>query len=239
MLEYDDSAFYYFSIALLSALLIPYTLSLLHSVFTGEVDLPQIPTSCQCSRCNALYIAKTRQARSSVFNRAFFFKVMVAVFFWYLWVLNFNTVMTLENLQSFDPFMILDVPSDATMKDIKKQYRRLSLEMHPDKNPDNPLAVQEFIRLTKAYNVLTDETAYENFKKYGNPDGPGSYSVAIALPKILLQPENQVRVLCCGFFILLVVIPGLLYINFGDTTIKDESGVLLDNKKIYGAKLNE
>ena len=87
--------------------------------------------------------------------------------------------------------------------------------------------------------MLTDETAYENFKKYGNPDGPGSYSVAIALPRYLLQPENQIFVLSCAFFVLLVVIPGLLYVNFGDTTYKDETGVLLENKKLYGAKLNE
>ena len=45
--------------------------------------------------------------------------------------------------------------------------------------------------------------------------------------------------LICAFFVLLVVIPGLLYISFGDTTIKDEGGVLLENKKLYGAKLNE
>ena len=56
-------------------------------------------------------------------------------------------------MQSFDPFEVLGVDNDATVRDIKKQYRKLSLEMHPDKNPDNPLAVQEFIRLTKAYNV--------------------------------------------------------------------------------------
>jgi translocation protein SEC63 len=87
--------------------------------------------------------------------------------------------------------------------------------------------------------VLTDETAFENFKKYGNPDGPGSYSVAIAMPKFLLEKNNQIPVLICAFFFLLCVIPGVLYINFGDTTIKDESGVLLENKKNYGAKLNE
>jgi translocation protein SEC63 len=156
-----------------------------------------------------------------------------------IWYKNFEMVMSIEALQSFDPFTILDVPSDATLKEIKKQYRKLSLEKHPDKNPDNPLAVQEFIRLTKAYNVLTDETAYENFKKYGNPDGPGSYSVAIALPKYLLQPDNQIFVLSVAFFILLVLIPGLLYVNFGDTTYKDEQGVLLENKRHYGAKLNE
>lgn len=62
----------------------------------------------------------------------------------------------------------------------------MSLVMHPDKNPGNPLAVQEFIKLTKAYNILTDDTARENFQKYGNPDGPGSYNVAIAMPKFLL-----------------------------------------------------
>ena len=72
---------------------------------------------------------------------------------WYIWYINMDTVQSIESLQAFDPFMVLDLPTDATPKDIKKQYRRLSLEKHPDKNPDNPLAVQEFIRLTKAYNV--------------------------------------------------------------------------------------
>ena len=78
---------------------------------------------------------------------------MVAAVFWYVWYLNANLVGQIESLQAFDPFQILDIPNDATIRDIKKQYRRLSLEKHPDKNPDNPLAVQEFIRLTKAYNV--------------------------------------------------------------------------------------
>ena len=78
---------------------------------------------------------------------------MVAGFFWYIWYLNLKMVLSIEALQSFDPFQILDVSPEATMKEIKKSYRKLSLEKHPDKNPDNPLAVQEFIRLTKAYNV--------------------------------------------------------------------------------------
>lgn len=115
----------------------------------------------------------------------------------------------------------------------------MSLAVHPDKNPDNPLAVQEFIRLTKAYNILTDETARDNFLKYGNPDGPGSYNVAIALPRFLLNAENQVLILCVAFFFLLIVIPGLVFYNFADQTNKDDSGVLLDNKRWYGSELNE
>jgi len=115
----------------------------------------------------------------------------------------------------------------------------MSLLKHPDKNPDNPLAVQEFIRLTKAYNILTDDTARDNFLKYGNPDGPGSYNVAIAMPRFLLQKENQVQVLLFAFFILLVIIPGLVYINFADSTKKDEGGVLLENKRVFGPEINE
>jgi translocation protein SEC63 len=79
--------------------------------------------------------------------------VVIAAFFWVLWYKNLQMVLAIEGLQSFDPFDILGVSTEATIKEIKKAYRRLSLEMHPDKNPDNPLAVQEFIRLTKAYNV--------------------------------------------------------------------------------------
>ncbi len=45
--------------------------------------------------------------------------------------------------------------------------------------------------------------------------------------------------LLCAFFILLVLIPGLLYTSFVDSTNKDDDGVMLDNKKWYGSDLNE
>lgn len=153
MLEYDDSAFYYFSISVLTFLLIPYTLSLLYTMCVGEVQIESFPSQCKCSRCTALITLKKREARAMVYRGPFYFRVVVAAFFWYLWYLNASKVASIESLQTFDPFQILDVSSDATIRDIKKQYRRLSLEKHPDKNPDNPLAVQEFIRITKAYNV--------------------------------------------------------------------------------------
>lgn len=100
-----------------------------------------------------LIAAKKREARAAIFTNSFYFKLGVALFFWAIWYKNFEIVMAIESLQSFDPFDILGVTSEATVREIKKAYRKLSLEMHPDKNPDNPLAVQEFIRLTKAYNV--------------------------------------------------------------------------------------
>ena len=59
------------------------------------------------------------------------------------------------------------------------------------------------------------------------------------MPRFLLQKENQVQVLCSAFFVLLVLIPGFVYVNFSDTTKKDEGGVLLENKRLYGSKLNE
>jgi translocation protein SEC63 len=60
---------------------------------------------------------------------------------------------------------------------------------------------------------LTDETARANWEKYGNPDGPGAFHVAIALPRFLLEKENNVMVLCIFFAVLLVVIPTLFYFN--------------------------
>jgi len=75
------------------------------------------------------------------------------------------------------------------LKVLKSQFRKLSLKFHPDKNPDDPLAAQRFIDLSKAYRALTDETSRANYEKYGNPDGPGSYKVAIALPKFLLEKK--------------------------------------------------
>jgi len=50
-------------------------------------------------------------------------------------------VSSIEGLQSFDPYQILELDIMADEKAIRKQYRKMSLLKHPDKNPDNPLAV--------------------------------------------------------------------------------------------------
>lgn len=58
---------------------------------------------------------------------------------------------------SFDPYQILGIETDAEVSTIKRAYRKLSLSKHPDKNPDDPLAVTEFIQITKAYRVMNSK----------------------------------------------------------------------------------
>ena len=92
-----------------------------------------------------------------------------------------------EQMKGFDPFEILGVEQDAPIERIKKAYRKLALQYHPDKNQDNPEAVAKFIMLSKAYSCLTDEEAREKCMKYGNPEGSGSFNVGIALPSFLIR----------------------------------------------------
>lgn len=83
----------------------------------------------------------------------FFFKVAIALCLWVLWFVVADQISKIEPLKSFDPFQILGVEPGAPANVIKKAYRRLSLIKHPDKNPDDPLAISEFIQITKAYTV--------------------------------------------------------------------------------------
>ncbi|KAF2881132.1 hypothetical protein ILUMI_25043 [Ignelater luminosus] len=62
-----------------------------------------------------------------------------------------------------DFYRILGVSKSASLHDIKKAYRRLAKELHPDKNKDDPDASQKFQDLGAAYEVLSDE---EKRKKY-------------------------------------------------------------------------
>lgn len=78
---------------------------------------------------------------------------MIAGLLWYVWYLTADQVSRIKPLKSFDPFQILGVEPDSDQPTIKRAYRKLSLLKHPDKNPDDPLAVTEFIQITKAYAV--------------------------------------------------------------------------------------
>jgi translocation protein SEC63 len=102
----------------------------------------------------------------------------------------------------FNPFDILDVSEYATDREIKKAFRKLSLKYHPDKNPDDPQANDKYVEVTRAYRTLTEELARENWKKYGNPDGPQGFSMGIALPSWLVDPDRATLVLV-GYMILL------------------------------------
>lgn len=56
-----------------------------------------------------------------------------------------------------DLYDVLGVAEDASAQDIKKAYRNLAREFHPDKNPDNPAAEERFKQIQQAYDVLGKE----------------------------------------------------------------------------------
>ncbi|EDW96899.1 dnaJ homolog subfamily C member 17 [Drosophila yakuba] len=60
---------------------------------------------------------------------------------------------------------LLGISLEADQNEIRKAYRKKALECHPDKNPDNPAAVERFHELSKALEILTDESARAAYDK--------------------------------------------------------------------------
>src|SRR6476659_2458624 len=82
-----------------------------------------------------------------------------------------------------DYYEVLSVNRDCSEEDLKKSYRRLAMKWHPDRNPDNPKAEENFKEAKQAYEVLTDagkRAAYDQFghagvdQQAGMGAGPGA-----------------------------------------------------------------
>ncbi|MEA5598123.1 J domain-containing protein [Rivularia sp. UHCC 0363] len=83
----------------------------------------------------------------------------------------------MQNLQNFrDYYEILGVSKDAPNEDIKKSYRRLARQYHPDLNPGDKTAEEKFKDINEAYEVLSDPSKraqYDQFSLFWKQNGFG------------------------------------------------------------------
>jgi len=74
-----------------------------------------------------------------------------------------------------DYYEVLGVGRDATPDQIKKAYRKLALQYHPDRNPGDKAAEEKFKEAAEAYDVLSDEKKREMYNQYGHAMGPQGF----------------------------------------------------------------
>ncbi|XP_062314899.1 dnaJ homolog subfamily C member 16 [Osmerus eperlanus] len=81
---------------------------------------------------------------------------------------------SVESAPEADPYKIIGVTRTASQAEIKKVYKRLAKEWHPDKNK-NPDAEDMFIKITKSYEILSNEEKRANYDRYGQTDDTQPY----------------------------------------------------------------
>lgn len=253
VLGYDDTAFSYFAISVLTCVVLPWTISVAQNAWdpgrsNGDQDFPaRSRTSGRTFRhpltaamVERMDVAR-REARKCTPRSVMSWTLRLAVIF-AIWACIVGTYLQLgdeKEIKQFDPFDILGVTPQASGQVIKRAYRKLSLVYHPDKNPDDPLAAARFISITKAYQALTDEVAKRNWEKYGNPDGPQTTKVGIGLPRFLLEKDHNLSILCAFFFVLLFVIPMTFICYYQQTKSYAANGVMIETLQFLGYSITE
>lgn len=210
--EENSSLFPIFILTIMALPLVPYTITKLFRAVTKKTK----SINCQCSVC-----ARSGKYRKSIFRRISNFSTYSNLTLVLLWVIMGFLVYYIKHIsqesQPFEPFSILGLEPGASDSDIKKAYRRLSIQYHPDKNPD-PEANKYFVEfISKAYQALTDPVSRENFEKWGHPDGRQGLQMGIALPQFLLNIDGAsggiLLLGIVGVCILLPLIIAVIYLS--------------------------
>src|SRR5690349_7263063 len=77
-----------------------------------------------------------------------------------------------------DFYEVLGVERSASEQDIKRAYRKLALELHPDRNPGNAEAEEKFKEASEAFQVLSDGDKRATYDRFGHAglQGSGGFS---------------------------------------------------------------
>lgn len=99
-----------------------------------------------------------------------------------------------------DYYQILGVTAESSDDDIRRSYRKLAMQYHPDRNPNSPEAEEKFKDIAEAYGVLTDPVKrqqYDTARRMGGPftqnggQGGFNYSQEDILRDLFQDPRFQ------------------------------------------------
>ncbi|RPA83086.1 DnaJ-domain-containing protein [Ascobolus immersus RN42] len=210
--NYDDQGqfFPYFVVTMLGLVLVPTTWSTLVAKDTKQKGETLVNTGFRPPRHDLIQAARRKIAKQEK-NIKRFFLISAG---WALFSYMIYLIVTTENVAGkvWDPYEILNIGRSADEKAIKKHYKKLSLQFHPDKvkatgNETIEDLNERFVQLTKAYKALTDEEIRNNYIQYGHPDGKQSFSIGIALPKWIVAEGNTYYVLAVYGILFGIVLP--------------------------------
>lgn len=194
--------------------------------------------NCHCSKCKERIKKYSLKIKSQKINKKLYLYIFLLSILLFLF---FDCCKKVQNnsWRGFDPYEILEISESASISDIKKSYKNLSLKYHPDKNPNDKIAKEKFMNINKAYRALTNEKAKENYKKYGNPDGPGILSYGFALPFFLFEGKTGFYVLFIFSISMIIIFPILFLRWFKNSKKYNNDGLLTDNLPFYYEIMNK
>jgi molecular chaperone DnaJ len=76
--------------------------------------------------------------------------------------------MATANVTKADYYEVLQVSREASDQELKTSYRKLAMQYHPDRNPNNPEAEEKFKACSEAYQVLSDPEKRAAYDRYGH-----------------------------------------------------------------------
>ncbi|KAL8630885.1 hypothetical protein Q9189_003387 [Teloschistes chrysophthalmus] len=231
---YDEQGqfFPYFILTITALVTVPLTFSLLKPTKELENTAPRIESDFKPPDVHLIQGQKRKQWRRE--RRLKRFIAVVAGWVTIALMMYLIAVTKTSAPRIWDPYDILEISRSSTEKQINKRYRDLSRVYHPDKaRPDEAKnqtvdSINEYwVELSKAYKALTDEEIRNNYIQYGHPDGKQSFSIGIALPKLIVAEGNGKYVLLVYGLLLGVLLPYVVGKWWYGTQKMTKDGVLL------------
>ena len=183
--DQDGAIFSYFIVTLFTIILVPYTISTVYStlLFDSKRD-NTFNITCLCDACKIkIHQLPKKIKKSSLVSISYTTvkhnsnkrKWVVLLVGWLLFGTSIYQAFTLHQKEDilWDPYIILGVDQTADERDVKRAFKKLSLQFHPDKvlEAEKEEAEKKFVDISKAYKVLTDEEARKLYDEFGHPDG--------------------------------------------------------------------